>query len=74
MPRSVGVSPRSLSEVAQVVQQRRAHQLRRRALALGEVRALQRVLELRHALALVGARALWLSKRPDDLIDYQGSE
>jgi hypothetical protein len=59
--------------MAEVMEQRRADQLRRRAVALGELRALQRVLELRHALAFVGARAFRF-KETDYFINYQGSE
>src|SRR5688572_23021415 len=48
-----------VEHVADVVQQRRAYKLARRASALGMVRALQRVLELRNPLAVVFAAALY---------------
>jgi hypothetical protein len=59
--------------VANIVQQRRAHQLRRRAGPLGELGALQRVRELRHALAFVGAVALGFVQI-QYLFNYQGIE
>jgi hypothetical protein len=55
------------------VQQRGAHQRRRRTGLLGELRALQRVLELRDALAFVLATALHLVQL-DQVFDYQGIE
>jgi hypothetical protein len=53
--------------VAQVVEQRGADQLGRRAGLLGQMRALQRMLELRDAFAFVSAMAFAFIQRKDFL-------
>ena len=62
-----------VQQVADVVQQRSAYQVGRGAGLLGEMRALQRVLELRDALALVGSPAFHFVEI-DYLLDYHGIE
>jgi len=62
-----------VQQVADVVQERRAHERARRALGLRPHRALQRVLQLRDALAFVLALAFRRIQRKN-FLHYHGSE
>jgi hypothetical protein len=62
-----------VEQMAEVVQQRRAYEFGRRTGSLGEMRALQRVLELAHAFPFVGACAFFPEQLQDLLDHYYGA-